>query len=102
MNRIAEIGYLSGVSCIFALFSAQGRLTHEQRLRPSLYCVFLPQQIKMITRKKSKCLFDAAVKHGIKPNMNFGIKFTKHCRILGEYDKSTWAGFILRICGAAN
>lgn len=32
MNRIAGIGYLSGVSRIFALSSAQGRLTHEQRL----------------------------------------------------------------------
>ena len=32
MNRIAGIGHLSGVSRIFALSSAQGRLTHEQRL----------------------------------------------------------------------
>ena len=32
MNRIAGTGHLSGVSRIFALSSAQGRLTHEQRL----------------------------------------------------------------------
>ncbi|XP_065054458.1 zinc finger MYM-type protein 1-like isoform X1 [Rhopilema esculentum] len=32
MNQIAEIDYLFGVSRIFALSSAQGRLTHEQRL----------------------------------------------------------------------
>ena len=72
-----------------------------QFLRPSLYCVLLPQRIKMITRKKSKCQFDVAVKCSIKPNMNFGIKFTKPCGILGECNKSIRAGFILRICGAA-
>ena len=71
-------------------------------LRPSLYCVLLPKRIKIITRKKSKCQFDAVVKRSIKPNTNFGIKFTMPCRILGEFNKSIRAGFILRICGEAN
>ena len=72
-------------------------MTDACRVRPSLYCVLSPKQIKFMTQKK--CELNAAEIRSIKPNTNYRIKFAQPNRIIVELNYSVRLGFIPRICG---